>query len=411
MFPQSTLVIVRRMLTTTTTTTDERVPEISDADFENFSYRRFRELRRASPLLKSTSTALTWAVTRHADVSTLLRDRRIGHRLPRTYLEFALGTGAAADFQEHSLLNRDGPDHTRLRRLMGQAFSAFLMRRLADHIGDLVDGLLEPLLDRATFDVIDDLAFPLPTTVICELLGVDGCDREAVRDRTLDAVHRDPRISDPAIAWFRGYMGAVLAERTPDPDGDLFQRMLAAEDGEDALTHEEIVDNALLLFVAGFETTRNLIGNGMAALLEFPDQRDRLLGDPTLARTAVEEFLRYDGPVPAVTRITLEPVEIGGRVIREHRVLMMLLASANHDEAVFEAPDRLDIGRDPNPHLAFAGGVHFCLGAQLARIEGQVVFQRIASRIASFEGAGPRAHRQGVLIRGFDHVPITATPG
>lgn len=350
----------------------------------------------------------TWGITRHADVSALLRDNRLGHEMPRPVIEFTFGDGAGADFQTHSLLNRDPPDHTRLRTLMGKAFSASLVRKMREHIGDLVDDLLAPLLDRQDFDVVADLAFPLPSQVICELLGITNADRDEVRSRAVDVVSLDIDAVNESTRWFRDYMGAVLAERRPDPDGDLFERMLAAEDGEDALTHEEIVDNAILLFVAGFETTKSLIANGVAALLAFPSELARLLADPTLSTTGVEEFLRFDSPLPFVQRYTREPLEVGSHVIKPGRVVLMMLACANHDEAVFADPESLDIARSPNPHVAFAGGIHHCLGAMLARVEGDVVFNRVATRVRSLEGAGPPRRVLG-NIRSFATLPVRAT--
>ncbi len=400
-------------MTTTNTTSSspaagDRVPQWARGDLGPHSHRKLAELRRQSPLLKSPDPG-TWAVTRHGDVSALLRDRRLGHAMPRDYIEYQFGDGPSADFQQNALINRDPPEHTRLRTLMGKAFTAPLMRALRDHIGDLVDDLLVPLLDRGSFDIVDGLAFPLPSLVICELLGIDPADRDHVRARTATLVSGDRAARDASTKWLREYMGAVLAQRVPDAEGDLFQRMLAAEEGGDALTHEEIVDNALLLFVAGFETTRNLIANGTAALLRFPAECDRLLGNPDLAASAVEEFLRFDGPVPLVQRITGEPMEIAGRVIKERRVVLLLLASANHDETVFADPARLDITRTPNPHVAFAGGIHHCLGAQLARVEGQVVFEHLAASVRSLDAAG-QPERQPGFLRGFAHLPVRATP-
>jgi cytochrome P450 len=206
----------------------------------------------------------------------------------------------------------------------------------------------------------------------------------------------------------RDYIGTMIASRLPDPDGDLVQRMLAAEEGEDGLTHDEIIDNALLLFFAGFETTSNLIGNGSVALLDNPDQKQHLWNAPPLAALAVEEFLRYDTPVPFVQRIALEPILIGERVVKEMRVVILMLASANHDENVFEHPESLDITRSPNPHVGFGGGIHHCMGAMLARVEGEIVFRRMAERFATFEAAGEPVRRDST-VRSYANIPVRAT--
>jgi cytochrome P450 len=219
-------------------------------------------------------------------------------------------------------------------------------------------------------------------------------------------VSPDQKAQVEAADWLRDYMGGVLREREPDPEGDLLQRMLAAEDGEDAFTHHEICANAVLLFFAGFETTTNLIGNGCAALLRNPDQRKRLWDDPGMATLAVEEFLRYDPPVPFVNRITLEPLEIGGHTIKPQRWVVLLLASANRDESVFENADALDISRKPNPHIGFGGGIHHCLGAMLARLEGEIAFNRLASRTTTFEAAG-EPERRVSGVRSLGKLPVS----
>lgn len=371
-------------------------------------YLRYAELRRSGRILKGGPAQ--WIVPRHADVAPLLRDRRLVHRMPREYLEFQLGSGTSADFQEHSLLNRDGSDHRRLRVLMGKAFSAPVVRRMRDHIADLLEPLLESLLSGGPVDIVDAIAHPLPSQVICELLGIEGVDREQVRLKVADLVSRDPARADAAIEWSRDYLGEVLAERRPDPDGDLLERMLAAEDGDDALSHDEIVDNAVLLFFAGFETTKHLISAGVEALLRFPDQLDRLLTDPTLAPAAVEEFLRFDSPVRSVSLVTSEPMEVCGRTLQPMRVLHLQLACANHDEDAFDDPERLDIGRQPNAHVAFGGGVHHCLGAMLARVEGDVVFRALGQRLRGLERAGATERTSTGGLGSYLRLPVLAQP-
>ena len=365
----------------------------------------YAEWRAAGPLLKGGP--LQWLVTRHADVSPLLRDRRLVHRMPRAYLAFALGDGAAADFRERSLLNRDGTDHTRLRILMGKAFSAPLVRRLRAHVTDLVDELLEPLLDGEPYDAVPQLANALPGEVVCELLGIRNVDRDEVARHTRDLTSSDNALRDAATIWVRAYLSDALDDRVPDPDGDLLQRMLAAEEGTDALTHAEIVDNAALLFFAGFETTKHVIASGLVSLDTFAQERRRLLATPELSTTGVEELLRYDGPVPSVAVVVAEPVEVGGRVIPAGHVLHLLLGCANHDDAAFSEAGVLDLSRHPNPHVAFGGGVHHCLGSMLARIELDVVFRRLAERTLDFGLAAPPV-RLATSERQYSSVPLVA---
>jgi cytochrome P450 len=367
-------------------------------------YPFFAEWREKAAVVEG---AEGFAVTRYDEVWHLMRDKRMSHEFPRWMLAFAFGDGATTDFQTNSLLNQEGDDHHRLRKLMNQAFHAGTVRKLREHVGELVDALLEPMLDGETRDVVDALAFPLPSAVICELLGIPKDERDEVRRVVASVGATDNAASDAAIEWLRGYMSDVLAERAPDLDGDLFQRMLAAEEGDDRLTHQEIVDNALLLFVAGFETTKNVIASGVVALAEFPVQQRLLWDDPELTPSAVEEFLRFDGPVQFSPRVAL--TDIDELAIPAGRFVQLWLGSANHDPRQFDQPDRLDITRSPNAHVAFGGGAHYCLGAMLARVEADVVFRRLAARVKLIELADEPVKSVGALGT-YASVPVAFQP-
>ncbi len=366
----------------------------------------FAEWREQAPVVRGQEG---YAVTRYRDVWRLMRDPAISHEFPRAMLAYALGDGAATDFHANSLLNREGDDHHRLRKLMNQAFHAGTVRQLRSHVGDLVDQLLEPMLDGEARDVVDDLAFPLPSAVICELLGIPTADRDEVRRQTAQVGGTDNASVDAAITWLRDYMSAVLSERSPDSDGDLFQRMLAAEDDDDRLTHQEIVDNAMLLFVAGFDTTKNVIASGVVALNDFPDEQRKLWDDPDLTPNAVEEFLRFDGPVRFSPGVSVADVEIDGDLIPAGNFVQLWLGSANHDPRQFADPDRLEITREPNQHVAFGGGAHYCLGAMLARVEADVVFRRLAQRVKKIELAGAPVRSVGGLGT-YAAVPVRFQP-
>jgi cytochrome P450 len=365
----------------------------------------YAEWRAAGPLVKGGPNQ--WGVTRHAEVSALLKDRRVTHGMPKAYTDFVLGDGPSSAFRQNSLLMRDGPAHLRLRHLLAQAFTPQLVRALDAHIDRLVDGMLGPLADGATCNLVDLLAFPLPTEVICELLAVDHIARDEVRTQTAALFGPDRPASDAAVIWLRGFMDDVLAKRRPDADGDLLARMLAAGDGDDALTREEIVDNAVLLFFAGFETTRHLIASGGLALAQAPGQLQRLAGDPTMQVLAVEELLRWDSPARAITCMTTEAIEIGDRVVKAGQVLHLLLDCANHDDRVFTQPEVLDVGRTPNPHVSFGGGPHRCLGMHLARLEAKVVLRRLSESFRVLELAGAPL-RSSVAPSRYDDVPIRA---
>jgi cytochrome P450 len=379
-------------------------------------YPTYARLREAGPVCRGPLG--TWVVTRHADVAALLRDRRLGSEFPEAYHRMSVGDGPAGEFMRSIVLYRDPPDHERLRALMGQAFGGQLVRGLEAQIAELVDSLVEPLLERRTFDVIADLAFPLPVMVVARLMGIPAGDHDAIRPRAVELGRAFAAVvpeaaraaADQAVRWLRDYLGALLDERREAPGDDLLSRMLAAEQGADRLAHAEIVDNAVFSFFAGFETTTNLIGNGVAALLEHPAQLARLRADPALVPSAVEEFLRYDAPIQGVARIVRDPVEIGGRRIAAGRVLVLLVGSANRDERAFERPDELDVGRAPNRHVSFGGGIHYCLGATLSRIEARTVFARLLERFARLEPAGAALRERGTSFRAFASLPVAATP-
>jgi cytochrome P450 len=378
-------------------------------------YPAYAELRSAGRVCRSGPGQ--WAVTRYADVSALLRDPRLGHHFPDAYYKFLLGDGEASSFFRRIIMDRDPPDHTRLRHLMNQSFAPTLIRRLTDHIDELVETLLDRAADRGRFDAVADIAVPLPFLVICELLGVPRDNRDEVWphvsrlsqafDTHTPAAER-PAI-DRAVVWLREYFGVQLEERRGRSGDDFVSHMAAAITGPLAVDRDEIIDNAVFLFFAGFETTTNLIANGCAALLQHPRVWAQLRAAPSLAASAVEEFLRYDAPVQNVSRLVLQPVPIGERTINKDRVLVLLIGSANHDERQFAAPSQLDITRSPNPHLSFAGGIHYCLGATLARLEATAVFSRLARRFRTFEPGGELVRRPSAGLRAYARVPVAAT--
>jgi cytochrome P450 len=299
---------------------------------------------------------------------------------------------------------------------MGRALAQTPIRSLHGRMEELVDELLAPALDSGRLDAVADLALPVPVTVICELLGVPSADRDLVRPRAASLVkgfttfvaREDRSEVHESVNWLRDYVGRLLEERRRCPGEDLLSLLAAAEDDGQSLTPDEIVDNAVFLFFAGFETTKNLIANACVAMLRHPDQAARLRRHPSLMPSAVEEFLRYDAPVQGAGRYTREPIEIGGRTIRQGRVLVLLLGSANHDERQFSDPARLDVGRQPNAHLSFGGGSHFCLGASLARVEGAIALGRLLERFATLEPAGDPVRLPLGNFRSYASVPIAA---
>ncbi|MFI6491081.1 cytochrome P450 [Streptomyces sp. NPDC050564] len=379
-------------------------------------YPIYEELRSSGGL--SRGGPGQWVVSRYDDVAPLLRDRRLSHEYPPEYHEFSIGDGPANSFFQRIILDRDAPDHTRLRRLMAKAFSPRLVQRMHDYIERQVDELLAPALERGSFDAVTGLAFPLPVTVVCELVGIPSVDRDLVRPRAIDlakafalyVAKEDREAAHEAVAWLRAYIAGLLAERRAALGDDLLSQMITAEVAEEPgarLSGEEIVDNVIFLFFAGFETTTNLIATSVAALLRHPAELARLRHDPGLLPTAVDEFLRYDAPIQATARLVKEPVQVGGRTVRPGRVLVLLLGSANHDERRFPDPERLDVGRTPNAHLSFGGGAHHCLGAGLARIEGQAALGWLLRNAPALEAAGDVVRRPSVTFRSYRSVPVS----
>jgi cytochrome P450 len=309
----------------------------------------------------------------------------------------------------------DPPDHTRLRALVQKAFTPRMIDQLRPRIITIVGELLERIAEReGQFDLIADLAYPLPVVVIAELLGVPPEDRSVFREwSSVLAASLDPLVSPelmarvyPARQALHAYLRGIIAQRRREPRSDLISALVGVEERGDVLSEPELVVMCTLLLIAGHETTVNLIGNGMLALLRHPEQLERLRRSPELIGTAVEELLRFDSPVQLTGRRVTAPAEIGGRMIPAGDFVLPLLGAANHDPAVFADPAKLDIGRAPNPHVAFGRGIHFCLGAPLARVEGQLAIGALVRRFPKLTLAGEPARRNQITLRGLSSLPV-----
>jgi len=327
----------------------------------------------------------SWVAASHAAVQTVLREPGWAndHRKATGYAEYQADRGIpefANELLSKVLIFMDPPDHTRLRSLISKAFTPRSVERLRPRIGELTGELLAPLRDAGRFDVINDFAFPLPVTVICELLGVPAEDRDLFRQQTRDlAVLLDWDVTPEQLGGaagaamnFAAYLIPLFEERRRAPKPDLISALVQAEEAGDRLGADELLTTVVLLLTAGHETTMNLIGNGLLALLRNPDQLAVLRGRPDLMPSAVEELLRYDSPVRLTVRTATADATLAGKTVRAGEQVMAMLDAANHDPAVFESPDALDVTRDARHHVAFGGGAHYCLGAALARAEAQV---------------------------------------
>jgi len=360
-----------------------------------------------------------WMVTRYADVELALRDPRLGKDMRRAVPQDQRLPlpDVARPLVEH-LLSIDPPDHTRLRALVAQAFTPRLVEGQRERVQRIADELLDAVAPRGSMDLIDEYAFPLPIRVITHLLGVPETDADRFRGWSstvvsVELVNLGTELREDlltAIGAFREYLLALFERKRREPGDDLVSGLVRAEDERGALTEDELVALVFLLLVAGHETTVNLIGNGVLALLRHPDQLALVRDDPALLGPAVEELLRYDGPVETSTmRYALEDVQIAGQVIPRGDSVLVVLGSANRDEARFPDPDRLDVTRRDHRHLAFGKGIHYCLGAPLARLEGTIAIGTLLRRFPTLKVAADPATleiRPSFLIRGLAALPV-----
>ncbi len=399
-------------------------------------YVRLREQRPVLPVVTPAGLRV-WLVTRYDDVRAALSDPRLGKDSARfsdvldRHLVDPNSRVFFADAINKHMLSSDPPDHTRLRRLVSKAFTARSIAALRPRIDAIAQDLVDEMARRVSageheMDLIDAFAFPLPMTVIAEILGVPDQDRDSFRTWSNTLISQAPAEQrESAALSMAGYLGRLVAEKEARPADDMLSVIVAATDsdldsdpdgdlegggGSDRLTGTEAVSMAFLLLVAGHETTVNLIGNGMLALLGHPERMAQLRSHPELTGQAVEEFLRFDGPLNTATfRHTLEPVAFAGVEIPADELVLVSLTSANRDATRYPRPDELDLTRDTGQHVAFGHGIHFCLGAALARLEGEIAFRALLGRFAGIELAAEPAElawRSSMIIHGLDRLPV-----
>ena len=385
----------------------------------------FARLRAEDPVHWSLAMK-AWIITRHADVKNVaLNNRQISaDRLTpffKTNPEYQRGSiDSLVRYLNHWMVFRDPPDHTRLRRLFNKAFTPTSVSNLRPSIENIVAHLIDGMEAKArrgeTVDYIADFAYPLPASVIMDLLGVPRTDLGRVKLWSDDialfigtaqvAGNKYLRAESGAKAM-SDYFRSLVEARTAEPHDDMISHLVLARDDRDALTTDEIIGTCILLLFAGHETTTNLIGNGFLYSMRHRDQWERLVADPSLAGSAVEEYLRYDGPSGALARVAAADLEMGGKTIREGQRLFAFMNSANRDPEAVADPDRFDIGREPNAHLTFGHGIHFCLGAPLARLEAQIATTRLAERLPDIRlsGGDPEWH-DSLILRGVKRLPV-----
>ncbi len=391
---------------------------IASSEFKADPFPFYAQLRSEAPVYRTMlpDKRNVWLVTRYNDVLTVLKDDRFG----KDKINARTPPWLPGMFKPllRNMLDVDVPDHTRLRGLVQKVFTARLIENLRERIQDLADKLLHQVQAEGRMDLIRDYAIPIPTTIIAEMLGVPAKDQYKFHRWSSSAISSTSSrwglvfALPHGVAFLRYIRSLVKATRVYAED-DLVTALVRAEEAGDQLSEDELVAMIFLLLVAGHETTVNLIGNGTFALLENPDQINRLRDNPALIKAAVEELLRYNGPLETATeRYTREDTAVAGVTVPRGELVFAVLASANRDEQQFEDADRLDLGREPNPHLAFGFGIHYRLGASLARLEGQIAIATLLRRIPNLKIAIPSnalRWRRGLVLRGLESLPVTFT--
>ena len=362
-----------------------------------------------------------WLVTSYEEVSRGLRNPLLSSdRFPRAKERIeARGLKSPLNDRVKSMIHRDAPDHTRLRGLVNKAFTPQVVAAMEEHIQSIVNGLLDDVPRNGEFDLIECLAYPLPLTVIAEMLGLPTKDRGQLKGWSDDVamflsgdVASLSQAQLDRIVKARGeladYLARIINDRRANTGGDLLSALIEAEEDGGHLSDDELMSTAILLLVAGNETTTNLIGNGMFALLRHPEELRRVWGDPSLVPSAVEEMLRFDSPVQLTNRIAKEDLNLAGTTVKQGQVVYLMLGAANRDPAQFPNPDRFDVTRANNKHLAFAAGAHFCVGAPLARLEARIVVRTLRERYPNLRlSSEAPSYRENFNLRGLKALKLT----
>ncbi|MEK4274605.1 cytochrome P450 family protein [Paenibacillus sp. FSL R7-0026] len=385
-------------------------PAFFTKEFTHNPYPVYEKLRKEEPVFRVMfpQGEFGWMITRYEDAVQILKDPRFSKDMVRRY-----GADNQSIFSNNMLFS-DPPDHKRLRGLVQKAFTPKLVADMRSHIQDIADELLDNLPSQEKMNLIDDFAFPLPIIVISEILGVPAQDRDQFRiwsNTVIDAsTAESAELFEQHSREFIDYLTAWFAKVRQDPGTDLISQLVIAEDSGQQLTEQELLGVVSLLIIAGHETTVNLIGNGILALLEHPEQRELLIKQPELIHNAIEEMLRYNGPLEfSTSRWALEDIEFRGEHIAQGELVIVALDSANRDEQQFKDADIFDITREKSSHLAFGKGIHLCLGAPLARLEGEIAVSTLLNRFPNIQlqaDVNELEWRPGMIVRGVKEIPV-----
>ena len=403
---------------TTTSADPLALAHLLDPDVQADPYPFYRRLRETDPIHHDAIEG--WVISRHAEVVTALRAPHMSAERANISTDWlpeslqALVAPAVRAFMRQ-ILFLDPPDHTRLRGLVSKAFTPRAVEAMRARVQVVVDEMLDRMAGSDTADIIADLAFPLPVRVIADMMGIPSADQSQFTMWTFDLgalIGGGELPPDRVLSALQGvsalmdYFRHAIADHRVTPRDDLLQALIAAEDRGDVLDEDELLGNCMLLLAAGHGTTTHLIGNGTLALLRHPDQMRRLRDDPAIAVSAVVEFLRFDGPVQLTSRLVTADFELGGRHISAGDNVVTLLGAANRDPDQFPDPDQLNLTRGENRHVAFGHGIHYCLGAPLAYLEGQVAIPTLLRRFPALRMAGEPVRGPGTVFRGLHSLPV-----
>lgn len=394
--------------------------DITSAAFKADPFPFYARLRADAPVfpVRLPSKQRAWLVTRYADVLSVLKDERFAkdrrNALSPEQLKRLPWIPPMFKALDRNMLDLDAPDHTRLRALVHKAFTPRLIEQMRDQIQTLTDELLAAVAPQGGMDLIADFALPLPLTIIGRILGVPAADNAKFHHWAKILVsagtNRNLVVIVPTIMRFMGYMRGIIKARQAQPQDDLITALVQAQEGSDQLTDDEILAMIVLLLIAGHETTVNLIGSGTLALLQHPDQLAKLHQEPALIKPALEELVRFVCPVETATeRYTRADITIAGTTIPRGELVLAVIGSANRDPAYFDQPDSLDITRTDNKHLAFGQGAHYCLGAALSRLEGQIAFSTLVQRLPNLRlsvAPDQLRWRGAFVLRGLEALPV-----
>src|SRR2546427_2470822 len=414
--------MTKKHTVTVTTPVKSRVPvDVTDATFKANPFPFYAQLRAEAPVfpVKLPTKQRARLLTRYDELPNALKDERFAkdrrHAMTPEQLKKLPWIPPMFKPLEHTMLDLDSPDHTRLRALVHKAFTPRLIEQMRDQIQALTDELLDAAEPKGSMDLIADFALPLPLTIIGRILGVPAKDNHKFHRWTETLLSAGTNtnyvVFIPIIMRFMGYLKKLIKERRAHPKDDLVTALVQAKDGSDKLSGDEVLAMIFLLLIAGHETTVNLIGSGSLALLEHPDQLEKLRSEPAIIKPAIEELLRFVCPVEMATeRYAREDITIAGTTIPRGELVLAVIGSANRDANYFDNPDCLDVTRENNKHLAFGLGAHYCLGAPLSRLEGQIAISTLIRRMPNLRlsiAPDQIRWRGGIILRGLEALPVS----